>query len=97
MQQLPREVNDPRQADYNAQIKTAFVPNYEKGQDTIINIDYSSQEAHLAAVIANDQDMIGSFVNGEDVHSATAALMEGIPYDEVTKDQRSAAKKITFG
>lgn len=97
MQQLPREVNDPRQADYNNQIKTAFVPNYEKGQDTIINIDYSSQEAHLAAVIANDQDMIGSFVNGEDVHKATAALMEDIPYDDVTKDQRSAAKKLTFG
>ena len=96
-QQFPREVNDPRQADYNNQIKTAFVPNYEKGQDTIINIDYSSQEAHLAAVIANDQDMIGSFVNGEDVHKATAALMEGIPYDEVTKDNRTNAKKLTFG
>lgn len=97
LQQLPREVNDPRQADYNNQIKTAFVPNYEHNQDTIINIDYSSQEAHLAAVIADDQDMIGSFVNGEDVHKATAALMEDIPYDEVTKDQRTAAKKLTFG
>ena len=74
-----------------------MIPNKELGHDTIINVDYSSQEAHLAALVANDQDMIRSFMEGEDVHKATAALMSGVPYDEVTKDQRSAAKKITFG
>lgn len=97
LQNIPREVNDPRRFDYNYQIKTAMIPNKELGHDTIINVDYSSQEAHLAAIVANDQDMISSFMSGEDVHKATAALMSGVPYDEVTKDQRSAAKKITFG
>lgn len=74
-----------------------MIPNKELGHDTIINVDYSSQEAHLAAIVAKDKDMIRSFMSGEDVHKATAALMSGVPYDEVTKDQRSAAKKITFG
>lgn len=67
------------------------------GHDTIINVDYSSQEAHLAAIVANDEAMIKSFMEGQDVHKATAALMNNVPYDSVTKDMRSAAKAITFG
>jgi len=41
--------------------------------------------------------MIGSFLDGADVHKATAALMYNKEIDEVTKDERFAAKSTTFG
>lgn len=97
MQNISKPSNNPSDIDYEYPIKRAFIPHYKKGQDTIINLDFSSQEAHLAAVIAHDDDMIGSFLDGDDVHKATAALMYNKDVDEVTKDERFAAKSTTFG
>ena len=97
MQNISKPSNNPSDIDYEYPIKRAFIPHYSKGQDTIINLDFSSQEAHLAAVIADDEDMIGSFLNGEDIHKATAALMYNKPVEDVTKDERFAAKSTTFG
>lgn len=97
MQNISKPSNNPSDIDYEYPIKRAFIPHYKKGQDTIVNLDFSSQEAHLAAVIAHDDDMIGSFLDGADVHKATAALMYNKEIDEVTKDERFAAKSTTFG
>ena len=97
MQNISKPTNVPTDADYDYPIKNAFVPHYDLGQDTIINLDFSSQEAHLAAVVAHDEGMIDSFLNHADVHKATAALMYNITPDEVTKDQRFSAKSTTFG
>lgn len=97
MQNISKPTNVPTDADYDYPIKNAFVPHYDLGQDTIINLDFSSQEAHLAAVVAKDEGMIDSFLHHSDVHKATAALMYNITPDEVTKDQRFSAKSTTFG
>lgn len=97
MQNISKPTNDPSAFDYDYPIKNAFIPNFKKGQDTIINLDFSSQEAHLAAVIADDESMIESFMEGKDVHSETAALIYDVPSSEVTKDQRQSAKSVTFG
>lgn len=97
MQNISKPTNVPIDADYDYPIKNAFVPHYGLGQDTIINLDFSSQEAHLAAVVAHDEGMIDSFLQHSDVHKATAALMYNITPDEVTKDQRFSAKSTTFG
>lgn len=97
MQNISKSTNDPTAFDYNYPIKRAFLPNLSKGQDTIINLDFSSQEAHLAAVVAKDESMIDSFLNGRDVHKDTASLVFDVPVEEVTKDQRQAAKKVVFG
>ena len=97
LQNIPRAVNDPSKVDYKYQIKDAFTPHYDKGQDVILNLDYSSQEAHLAAVLAHDDDMIEAFLEGKDVHKQTASLAFGVPEEEVTKDLRTKAKQVTFG
>lgn len=97
MQNISKPTNNPSAFDYKYPIKNAFIPNASKGQDTIVNLDFSSQEAHLAAVVAHDEDMIDAFLKGKDVHSETAALMYGIPSSDVTRDQRQAAKSTTFG
>jgi DNA polymerase-1 len=47
--------------------------------------------------MANDTNMIEVFNSGEDIHVRTAAEVYGIALDDVTKDQRSAAKTINFG
>lgn len=97
MQNISKPSNNPEDIDYDYPIKRAFVPHYTKGQDTIINLDFASQEAHLAAVLADDESMIEAFLNGEDVHKATASLMYNKPVEEVTKDERFSAKSTTFG
>lgn len=97
MQNISKPTNVPTDADYDYPIKNAFIPHRDMGQDTIINLDFSSQEAHLAAVVAHDEGMIESFLQHGDVHKATAALMYNITPEEVTKDQRFSAKSTTFG
>lgn len=97
MQNISKPTNNPNAFDYDYPIKRAFLPNHKKGQDTIVNLDFSSQEAHLAAVVADDENMIEAFMEGKDVHSETAALIYNVPVEEVTRDQRQAAKSVTFG
>ena len=46
---------------------------------------------------ANDKAMTEAFFDGEDIHKATAALAFDTPLDNVTKDQRQAAKAVSFG
>src|SRR5690606_4003977 len=41
--------------------------------------------------------MIQAFKNGEDIHRSTASKVFNTPFDEVTRDQRSAAKAVNFG
>ena len=41
--------------------------------------------------------MLEIYKNGQDLHRMTAAATAGVPYKEVTKDQRQAAKPVNFG
>lgn len=97
MQNIAKATNNPDAFDYEYPIKNAFVTNPHKGQDTIVNLDFSSQEAHLAAVVGHDEGMIEAFLQGKDIHAETAALMYDIPVEDVTRDQRQSAKSVTFG
>ena len=51
----------------------------------------------LIAELSGDEAMKNSFINGEDIHKATAANVFNIPLDEVTREQRSHAKTVNFG
>ena len=63
----------------------------------LIDADYSQIELRLLAHIAHDEAMLAAFARGEDIHRATAAAVAGIPPEEVTHEQRSAAKAVNFG
>ena len=97
MQNFPTHINDPRRFDYNYPIKSAIVPNYEKGHDVLIMADYSAQEVLMAALISGDSHLIKAFKEGRDMHTLVASMAFGIPEDEVPKDIRKAAKAVTFG
>lgn len=58
--------------------------------------DYSGIEVRVAAGLADDQEMIGVFTRGEDIHTVVAAAGFDIDVSEVTKEQRQIAKAMSF-
>jgi DNA polymerase-1 len=63
----------------------------------LVIADYNAMELRAAAAISNDAAMNTDFANGVDLHRRQAAETLGIPQDEVSKQQRDAAKPIAFG
>jgi DNA polymerase-1 len=90
----PNLQNIPVRSDLGRRIREAFIP---QGDNVFVSADYSQFELRLAAVLADDKKLIKDF-NGEvDIHTKTASEVYGIPLDDVTKNQRRAAKVINFG
>lgn len=90
----PNMQNIPIRTELGREIRKAFIA--PKGR-VLISADYSQIELRLAAAIAKDKSFIDAFTDGADIHRRTAAEMWGVPEDQVTKTQRSAAKAINFG
>ena len=62
----------------------------------MFKIDYSQIEVRVAAALAVDWEMINAINDGLDVHTFVASKAFGVPMEEVTKDQRKAAKAMNF-
>ena len=92
--QNPNLQNIPVRTEEGKRIRTGFIAPEGK---IFVSADYSQFELRLAAVLANDQELIKDFNDNIDIHTKTAAEAFGIPLSEVTKDQRRAAKVINFG
>lgn len=90
----PNLQNIPVRSDLGRRIREAFIP---EGDKVFVSADYSQFELRLAAVLAGDEKLINDFNADADIHTTTAAQAYGIPVDEVTKNQRRAAKVINFG
>ncbi|HWZ66109.1 MAG TPA: DNA polymerase I [Patescibacteria group bacterium] len=90
----PNLQNIPTRTDIGLAIRKAFVP--AKG-NVFVSADYNQFELRLAAVLANDKELISDFNNHVDVHAKTAAQIYGVPLDQVTKTMRRHAKVINFG
>ena len=90
----PNLQNIPTRTETGREIRKAFVAS--EG-NILVSADYSQIELRLAAALANDEPMIKAFVEGADIHTLTSAEMFGIKPEEVTPEQRYAAKAINFG
>lgn len=90
----PNLQNIPIRTDLGRRIRTAFVAG--KG-NKLVSADYSQFELRLAAVLADDRELIDMFNRGADIHTATAAQVYGRELEDVTKQMRRAAKVINFG
>ncbi len=90
----PNLQNIPSRTELGRKIRDAFVA--EDG-NVLVSLDYSQIELRILAHITQDQVLIDAFQRGEDVHRRTAGEIFGVPYNDVTRDQRSAAKAINFG
>ena len=65
--------------------------------NVFVSADYSQFELRLAAVLADDKDMIAGFNADIDIHTKTAADVRGIALSDVTKEMRRDAKVVNFG
>lgn len=90
----PNLQNIPVRTELGREIREAFVAR--KGYELIV-ADYSQIELRIVAALADDKRLKEIFQKGEDVHRATAAAINGVTLDEVTKEMRYAAKEINFG
>ena len=90
----PNLQNIPAREELGRQIKKAFVP--ENGY-VYIDADYSQVELRVLAALSKDEHMMNAFKNGEDIHKEVASKVFDVPFDEVTKEQRSKAKAVNFG
>ena len=89
----PNLQNIPIRTEEGRYIRQAFtVP---KGY-TLISADYSQFELRIAAHFSGDQKLSAAFKEGQDIHTATAANIAGVPLDEVQPAQRYAAKTVNF-
>ncbi len=83
-----------QQIPHEDEFRSCFVA--EEGNVLVI-ADYSQIELRILTEVSGDPEFVRAFHQGEDLHRMTAATMFGIEQDAVTKDQRSAAKRINFG
>ena len=90
----PNLQNIPIRTPEGAKVREAFVPRSE--EFTLLAADYSQIELRIIAEISGDEAMLKAFQAGQDIHQATAAGVFGVPFEEVTREQRYRAKTVNF-
>ena len=90
----PNLQNIPVKNEAGRRIRSAFTA--PKGK-ILISADYAQIELVVLAHLSKDKNMRNAFINGNDVHKATAALIFGVPEEQVTPQMRRTAKTINFG
>lgn len=90
----PNLQNIPVRNEAGRKIRSAFTAT---PGTILISADYSQIELVVLAHLSQDKNMCNAFISGTDVHKATAALIFGVPQEEVTPQMRRTAKTINFG
>jgi DNA polymerase I len=90
----PNLQNIPVRTQEGREIRRGFVaaPGH-----TFIAADYSQIELRVLAYITRDPSLVRAFQEGQDIHTATAAQLFGLPIEQVDKNQRRIAKSVVFG
>ncbi len=91
----PNLQNIPIRTETGRRIREAFVA--QDPGDVLLAADYSQVELRLLAHFCKDPALIEAFRSGEDIHRTVAAQVNGVNIDDVTPQQRSAAKAVNFG
>lgn len=90
----PNLQNIPIRTPEGAEVRKAFIPRDDR--HLLLSADYSQIELRLIAEISGDEAMLEAFIAGQDIHRATAARVFGVPFDEVSTEQRYRAKTVNF-
>lgn len=90
----PNLQNIPIRDAEGREIRRAFVASTGC---RFFSADYSQIELRIMAHMSGDTNMIEAFNSGADIHTATAAKIYKVPFDEVTSDMRRKAKTANFG
>ena len=90
----PNLQNIPVRGEDGKEIRKAFIP--EPGCE-FFSADYSQIELRVMAHLSGDGNMIEAFREGYDIHAATAAKIYKEDINDVSRDQRTKAKRANFG
>lgn len=90
----PNLQNIPVRTEAGRRVRKAFIAPPAK---KILAADYSQIELRIMAHLSGDAGLVSAFLEGADVHRATAAEVFGVAQQDVTPDQRRSAKAINFG
>ena len=90
----PNLQNIPVRGEDGKEIRKAFIP--EPGC-LFFSADYSQIELRVMAHLSDDENMIEAFREGYDIHAATAAKIYKENIEDVSRDQRTKAKRANFG
>jgi len=91
----PNLQNIPIRTEKGREIRKAFIPRNE--DYVLMAADYSQIELRIIAELSRDKGMMEAFIQGLDIHTATASRVFGVGIGEVTKDMRRNAKAVNFG
>jgi DNA polymerase-1 len=90
----PNLQNIPIRTEEGRKIRSAFIP--QKGWH-MLSADYSQVELRILAHYSDDQILIQSFLEDEDIHNRTACEVFQITSEMITSELRRQAKAINFG
>jgi len=91
----PNLQNIPIRQEPGRSLRKAFIPT--SSEYILMGADYSQIELRILAHLSQDQALIDAFNSGEDIHKMTAALVLGVPEDQITIADRTKAKAVNFG
>ncbi|MBL6618966.1 MAG: DNA polymerase I [Flavobacteriales bacterium] len=91
----PNLQNIPIRTARGREIRKAFVPR--DAQHVLLAADYSQVELRIVAALSGDRGLCQAFLDGADIHTATAAKVFGVAPEDVDRGQRSQAKAVNFG
>ncbi|MFS8228648.1 DNA polymerase I [Staphylococcus aureus] len=91
----PNLQNIPVRLEEGRKIRKAFKPTSK--DSVILSADYSQIELRVLAHITQDESMEEAFINGDDIHTATAMKVFGVEADQVDSLMRRQAKAVNFG
>jgi len=91
----PNLQNIPVRSELGRQIRRAFVAG-EDGHVLLV-ADYSQIELRVLAHLSGDEGLREAFGSGRDIHTETAALVFGLPADQIDPSLRSRAKMVNYG
>ncbi|MDP3371722.1 MAG: DNA polymerase I [Candidatus Paracaedibacteraceae bacterium] len=90
----PNLQNIPIKTEDGRRIRKAFIA--DDGY-VLVSLDYSQIELRLLAHFADIPALKQAFLDGVDIHKITASDLFGIPYEQITTEQRRQAKTVNFG
>ena len=90
----PNLQNIPVRGEDGKEIRKCFIPEEDC---EFFSADYSQIELRVMAHLSQDANMLDAFREGYDIHAATAAKIYNKPVSEVTRDERTKAKRANFG
>lgn len=91
----PNLQNIPIRSEEGRRIRHAFIPN--RDGCVFVSADYSQVELRLLAHLTGDEGLISSLESGVDIHSSVAAKIQNKKIEEISRDERAAAKAVNFG